>query len=58
MNLASKQGGHFKGIKNLLNLEAQHSALVKGITVSHGQSDCIRVFPENEAHLNPNKFQQ
>ena len=58
MNRGSKQGGPFKGIKSLLNSEAQHLAVVEDITVSHGQCGCIRVLPESEAHLKPNKFHQ
>lgn len=58
MNLGSKQGGHLKGIKNLLSLEAQHSVVVGRLCVSYGHSGFICVFPENEAYLKPNKFQQ
>lgn len=58
MNVGSEQGGHFKGIKGLFNLEAQHLAVVEDIPVSHGRFRCIHILPENEPHLKPNKFQQ
>lgn len=54
--LGSKWGGHFKGIKSLLNLEAQHLAVIEDLT--DGQSDRISVLPENEAYQKPNMFQQ